>query len=139
MSDYTLSDTERFVLAHGFGFSIPNNNIKREEVFAEFELLYEQLSKHYAVSIEADQAMKARLCDLAYAYDGTPNDLSDSYLQRECMTAMKNLRRKPEIHICKPDKGSGVVILNQVDYLNKNAGYSTGSVQVSTAGKHGYT
>ena len=77
------------------------------------------MSKHDAVSIEADQAMKARLCDLAYAYCGAPNDLSDFYLQRECMTAMKNLRRTPEIHICKPDKGSGVVILNQVDYVNK--------------------
>ena len=83
--------------------------------------------------------MKARLCDLAYGYCGATNDLSDLYLQRECMTAVKNLRRNPEIHICKPDKGSGVVILNQVDYLNKNAGYSTGSVQVSTAGKRGYT
>ena len=77
LSDYTLSDTERFVLAHGFGLSIPNKNIKREEVFADFELLSEQLSKHYAVSIEADQTMKARLCDLAYADCWASNDLSD--------------------------------------------------------------
>ena len=67
-----ISDTKRFVLAHGFGFSIPNNNFKIEEVFAEFELLYEQLSKQYVVSIEADQVMKSRLCDLAYAYSGGP-------------------------------------------------------------------
>ena len=50
---------------------------------------------------------------------GAPNDLSDFYMQRQCMTAMKNLRINPEIHIWKPDKGSGVVILNQVDYVNK--------------------
>ena len=52
-SDYKLSDMESFALAHGFNFGIPNQNIKREYIFAEFELLYAQLSTHQAMSNEA--------------------------------------------------------------------------------------
>ena len=37
-SDNKLSNTEVFALVHGFDFGIPNNNIKREEIFAEFVL-----------------------------------------------------------------------------------------------------
>jgi len=49
----------------------------------------------------------------------SPNDLSDFHLKRKCITATRNPRRNPEIHICKPDKGSGVVILNRMDYVDK--------------------
>ena len=48
-----------------------------------------------------------------------PQTTFDIYFPRECVTAMKNLRRNPEIHICQPDKGSGMVTLNMVDYVNK--------------------
>ena len=61
LSDHKLSVTEEFVFAHGFTFGILNRNIKREEVFAEFELLYAQLFEHIPVSNEANEALKARL------------------------------------------------------------------------------
>ena len=118
-SDYKLSDTERFALAHGFNFGIPNQNIKREDIFAEFELLYAQLSTHQAVSNEADQALRAGLSDLAHAYCGIPNDVADFHMQRDVLLAIKGLRRNAAIHICKPDKGTGVVIMNKIDYIDK--------------------
>ena len=40
LSDYKLSDTERFVLSHGLSFYLPPTSVKREEVLAEFEVLY---------------------------------------------------------------------------------------------------
>jgi len=43
LSDYKLSDTEQFVLFHGLSFCLPPTSIKREEVFADFEVLYVQL------------------------------------------------------------------------------------------------
>ena len=60
LSDHKLSATEEFVLAHGFTFGIPDRNIKREDVFVEFELLYAQLVQHVPVSNEANEALKAR-------------------------------------------------------------------------------
>ena len=70
---------------HGFNFGIPNQNIKREDIFAEFELLYAQLSTHQAVSNEADQALRARLSDLAHAYCGIPNDVRFSHATGCCL------------------------------------------------------
>ena len=46
LSDYSLSDTETFVLGNGLEFCIPPQKINREELFAEFEILHTQLAKH---------------------------------------------------------------------------------------------
>ena len=50
LSDIVLSDIEESVWALGYGFSIPKACIKREEVFAEFELIFAQLSPHNPIS-----------------------------------------------------------------------------------------
>ena len=42
LSDYQLSDTEEFVLLHGLNFCLPPTSVQREEVFAEFEVLFGQ-------------------------------------------------------------------------------------------------
>ena len=64
-------------------------------------------------------ALKARLSDLAHAYCGSPIDLSDFLMTKECFQAIKSLRTNEEILITKPDKGAGVVILNKNDYNDK--------------------
>ena len=40
-------------------------------------------------------------------------------MHRECFQAMKSLRTNSDIIITKPDKGSGVVILDKSDYVLK--------------------
>ena len=46
LSDYSLSDTETFVLGNELEFCIPPQTINSEELFAEFEILHAQLAKH---------------------------------------------------------------------------------------------
>ena len=67
LSDYKLSDTEQFVLSHGLSFRVPPTSVKREEVLADFEVLYAQLVHHKTRSEEQLAALEARLSDLAYA------------------------------------------------------------------------
>ena len=38
-----------------------------------------------------------------------------------CLVAIRDLKSNPEIEICRPDKGSGMVILNKSDYVEKIA------------------
>ena len=90
-------------------------------MFAEFELLYAQLFQHVPVSNEANEELKARLANLAHASCGIPNDLSDFHMQRDCLVAIRDLKSNPEIQICRSDKGSGMVILNKSDYVEKMA------------------
>ena len=98
---------------------MPPTSVKREEVFAEFEVLIAQLLHHTPRDADRFAAVKARLNDLAHAYCGSPIDVGDSLMSKECLQAIKSLRSNKSIIITKPDKGSGVVILNQTDYVAK--------------------
>ena len=113
LSDYKLSPTEEFVLSHRLNFCLLPTNSKREGIFAEFEVLIAQLQHHRPQSSEKHSALKAKLSDLAHAYCGTPVDAGDFLMHRECLSAIKSLRSNSNIVITKPDKGSGVVILNK--------------------------
>ena len=50
LSDYSLSDTERFVLSNGLDFCLPPKSANIEEVFAEFQILYAQLARQKPIS-----------------------------------------------------------------------------------------
>ena len=119
LSDYKLSPTEEFVLSHGLNFCLPPTNPKREGIFAEFEVLLAQLQHHRPQTPEKHSALKAKLSDLAHAYCGTFVDAGDFLMHRECLSAIKSLRSNSNILITKPDKGSGVVILNKTDFIKK--------------------
>ena len=112
MSDYNLSETERYVLAHGLEFCLPPSNIKREEVFAEFEILLSQLLHHKPKTSDELILLKAKLNEVAHSFCGSPIDTSKFSMDNSCLQAIKSLRSNKAILITKPDKGSGVVILN---------------------------
>ena len=114
LSNYKLSPTEEFVLSHGLNFCLPPTNSKREDIFAEIEA---QLQHHPPQLPEKHSALKAKLSDLAHAYCGTPVDAGDFLMHRKCLRAIKSQRSNNNILITKPDKGSGVVILNKTDYI----------------------
>ena len=89
LSSYELSDTEKFVLAYGLDFCLPPSTIHREKIFAEFEVLMGQLFHHTSKSKEGLCALKAKLTDLAHSFCGTPIDMSNFYMHRECFEAIK--------------------------------------------------
>ena len=82
LSSHKLSDTENFVLSHGLEFCLPPSNVKREQIFAEFEVLMGQLFHHSSKSKEDLSALKARLNDLAHLFSGSPIDLTDFTMHR---------------------------------------------------------
>ena len=50
---------------------------------------------------------------------GTPVDLGDFNMRNIHFQAIKSLLCNEQILITKPDKGSGVIILNKYDYIKK--------------------
>ena len=107
------------MLAYGLDFCLPPSTIHREKIFAEFEVLMGQLFHHTSKSKEGLCALKAKLTDLAHSFCGTPIDMSNFYMHRECFEAIKSLRNNADIVITKADKSNTVVILNKTDYLTK--------------------
>ena len=63
--------------------------------------------------------LKAKLNEVAHWFCGSPIDTSKFSMDNSCLQAIKSLRSNKAILITKPDKGSGVVILNKSDYVNK--------------------
>ena len=118
-SSYKLSTTESFVLSHGLQFSVAPNKLKRELVFSEFESLACQLKHHTHTSKEDLERLQAKLYDSAHAICGTPVDYGDFRMQKECVEVYKKLRGNKDIIITKPDKGSGVVLLDKSQYVSK--------------------
>ena len=121
LSDYKLNDTEKFVLSHGLNFCLPpkSSDIRREDIFSEFEIFAAQLAHHTPISTEGVSNLKARLIDLAHSYCELPINISDFKMRKECFLALRKLKTNEEIKILKPDKGSGLVIMNTKDYISK--------------------
>ena len=117
--DYSLSDTEKFDLSNGLDFCLPPKSVNREDVFAEFQVLYAQLHRQKPILSTELSSPKAMLSDLAHAYCGTPVDLGDFNMDKEHFQAIKSLRCSEQILITKLDKGSGVVISKKSDYIKK--------------------
>ena len=61
---------------------------------------------------------KARLADLAHLYCDNTTDSCNFIMHKECFRAINSLRKKDDI-ITKPFKGSGVVVLNKSEYVDK--------------------
>ena len=78
-----------------------------------------QLLHHTSKSKEGLCALKAKLTDLAHSFCGTPIDMSNFYMHRECFEAIKSLRNNADIVITKADKSNTEVILNKTDYLTQ--------------------
>ena len=105
---------------------LPPTNIKREEVFAEFEILFAQLLHHIRVpkSIDELSLLVAKLNKLAHSFCGSPIYVTKFSFGSDCLQAIKSLRSNKHILITKPDKGSGVVILNRSECDKKNGSHS---------------
>ena len=118
-SDYTLSDAEKFVLSNSLEFCLSSKSANREDVFAEIEVIYAQLARQQPISSNELNSLKAKFSDLVHAYCGTPVDLGDFNMHKEHLQAIKSLRFNEQILITKPDKGSGVVVLNRSGRIQK--------------------
>ena len=94
-------------------------SVNRVEVLDQFEVLYAQLVHHKPQSEEQIAAIRTRLSDLDQAYCGSPIDIGNFLMTKECFHAVRSLQSNNDILIIKPDKGSDVVILNKHDYVLK--------------------
>ena len=142
LSKYELSTMEAFVLSHGLKFAIPPGPSRRELVFSEFESLASQLMHHKPSSTKQNEELHALLYNAAHSYVGTPVDSGNFRMHKECIAAIKSLRQNKSIIITKPDKGSGVVVMERTDYrtkMMKILGDSTKFVEIGPTAKHDRT
>ena len=117
LADIVLTDAEKDVLCRGLKFGIPPS-IHKESIYAEFELAWQQIAK---TKLPKDNELecKATLSSLAHRFANSRMDRTGFRLNREHNNAIKNLKKRSDVIITKPDKGNGVVLLERSDYVDK--------------------
>ena len=118
LAEIELTNVQKDVLCRGVHFGIPTTT-KREHIMAEFELFYQNVLQVTPVSLSAAAMCKATLESTANEFAASANDLKSFSLGREHMKALRELRRKEDIIISKPDKGRAAVLLKRGDYIHK--------------------
>ena len=118
LSKQTLTDAEKAVLSRGLNFGVPPTN-NPEEILAEFELCWHNLEKETPISTERKKECKAAMAGMAQQYAKVENDRTGYTLEQRHIKAIQELKRKKDLIITRPDKGSGVVLLDRQDYVKK--------------------
>ena len=119
-SNRNLTPEEKQLLVKGLNFSLPPNKLKYVDYLVPFEFLHRKLKNEpiSTASNYSEDHIKTRLKDIAlssYRNYSPPNFL----LTRDDYAVLKKLKDDESIHIMKPDKGNGVVIVNKTEYFEK--------------------
>ena len=121
LSSYNLSDIEKMALARGLDFTLPPSDIKKGGYLANFEMLFNKLDDDLFFGSNDDKLyLRNKLRDIAFSSMYNFNNARKNLLNipKEELEALKLLSKNKSIVILKPDKGSGVVILNSSDYIH---------------------
>ena len=103
ISSYELSFFQKLVLCSGLKFAIPQR-VSPVEIKASFEKAYWNLERHLP-------AATLRFVALEYINRSGPKP------PKALLQAIKDLKKRDDIVVTKPDKGSGVVVMDKSEYL----------------------
>ena len=113
-AQYELSQVETDLVKAGLYFSIQPDKIRKSEIFTTFEKIHRSFLNNLK-SEETKSQIKAHLSYLAnsyfYNYKPSPRILRQHRV-------LRNLSKNKNIIITKPNKGNGVVSLDQKLYYN---------------------
>ena len=111
ISSHQLTFFQKLVLCRGLKFAIPQRQISAMEVNANFEKAYWQLEP--TICNDKKELAAATLRSIALNYIERKSPRPPRALQR----SINQLKKRDDIIISKPDKGSGVVVMDRSDYV----------------------
>ena len=111
ISSHQLTFFQKLVLCRGLKFAIPQRQISAMEIKANFEKAYWQLEP--TLCDDKKELATATLRSIALNYIERKGPRPPKALVR----SINQLRKRDDIVIRKPDKGSGVVVMNKSDYV----------------------
>ena len=110
ISSYKLSFFQKLVLCRGLKFSLPQR-VTQIEIQASFEKAYWLLEP--TLNDDKKDLATATLRSIALNYSECKSRRVPKSLQR----AINQLKRNEDIVITKPDKGSGIVVMDKTEYV----------------------
>ena len=122
LSSHQLTDIEKMALSRGLQFSLPPTELKKGKYLANFEILFSRLGDACFEGSNDDKLYfenKLRDCAFSSMYNFNSARKHLSNISPEEMRALRSLSKNKAIVVMKPDKGTGIVILNALDYVSK--------------------
>ena len=120
LSSLFLSATEKSALAKGLQFCITPNKVDYCKFLSPFEKLYRKLESIPSLETPTLESLQSQLKGLAlHSLESFDSKSLSKNLSKNEWLALKSLSRNKEIIVCKPDKGNGVVVIDQKDYVSK--------------------
>ena len=113
ISSHKVTFDENEALRFGLTHSISPPYIKKTDVFASFESIYQSMNSRLMDKNNVGK-LKADLSHLAQTY---VSSFRPSQKDIKTHKTLDQLRRNKEFVLLKPDKGNGVVVLNRSDYI----------------------
>ena len=110
ISSYRLSFFQKLELRRGLNFAFPQR-ISPREIQATFEKAYWKLEPK--LSSDNKELAAATLRSIALNY----SERKDPAPPKAMLRAISQLKKRDDIVVNKPDKGSGVVVMDKSDYL----------------------
>ena len=111
MSSYNLSFFDKLVLCRGLQFSIPEPRISAIDIQATFEKAFWKLEP--ILSENRKELAEATLRSIALNYTKSKGPKPPKPLVR----SIQKLKKRDDIVITKPDKGSGVVVMDKLENI----------------------
>lgn len=118
-SDTILTPRLKFLLSLGLQFGLPCHKYNFYSYFLSFEKLCRALSD-FPVYRDNFSFFCNALRSVAFKHFFSPKKLQPHpFIKPSDLVCLKNLAARPNLVVCKPDKGRGVVLLNKSDYVSK--------------------
>ena len=117
-SSMNLDQTTIEVLSLGPKFCCPNSKVKQLDLELQFENLYSQMSDLVPSSDLNQEKLKSQLVATCYQYLTHPSR-NKGLLSKEHFERLTEIRRNKDIILLRPDKGSGIVLLDRAEYVSK--------------------
>ena len=111
ISSHKLSFFQKLAFCRGLKFSLPQR-ISAIDIQASFEKFYWKLERTLADDMKELTAATLRSIALNYL------ECKSAKPPKPVQRAIQQLKRPNNIVVTKPDKGTGVVIMNKSDYVN---------------------
>ena len=115
-SNRVLTNEEKEILKLGFQFGVPERKVSFVEHFLQFEKFLQQLNKYKGSNDNFEELSNKTkfLAQEGYRYKSQKHNDYNLNLK-----VLDDLKKDNNVHVTKPDKGKGIVLLNKLDYLNK--------------------
>ena len=112
LSSYNLTQDEQSILQLGLNHCIPPLAIRKTDVFTSFEMIHRFLREDLKDASQKEH-LKSELSHLANSFYYNYSPSKDTLRKHKILSRLK---KNKNIVITKPDKGSGVVILDRILY-----------------------